>query len=447
MAEYDVFLSHNSADRVAVEELARRLVKANIRPWLDKWNLIPGEPWQEAIEEALDDCQTVAVFLGPTGIGPWENEEMRSALEDRVRDKSRRVIPVLLPGAPDPQERPLPRFLRRLTWVDFRDGLDDADAFHWLVSGIKGEAPGPIVGPTQPAQSEVVLPAKQEDDVIARLEHFNLKDETDPAFGINDLTRDLLQIRRSLNQIGYMEVQRATSSTIFLAIPLTSVKPDAVVVVKTARALFQFDRWYDVNRLGPRYYAREIFPLSSARTRTVRREVVVEQAYDRAEENLLIGSLRINQFGEVAYATCFRTFGEFVEGPRIFRLGAIVNLFWSFLCLTWEFYESIGYAGSTRVCVAMVNTKDSLLGHFAKGWSEPYQPGYRGRFVGQSEDEVCRDPNLLICKDTDFTTFQPKVEPDVVYQVAEEIALAYNQPEARCFEPNTRKLMEFKLHN
>jgi len=43
---YDVFLSHNSADKPAVEELARRLVKEGIQPWLDKWNLIPGEPWQ-----------------------------------------------------------------------------------------------------------------------------------------------------------------------------------------------------------------------------------------------------------------------------------------------------------------------------------------------------------------------------------------------------------------
>ena len=49
---YHVFLSHNSADKPAVEELARRLVKAGIQPWLDTWNLIPGEPWQEAIAAA-----------------------------------------------------------------------------------------------------------------------------------------------------------------------------------------------------------------------------------------------------------------------------------------------------------------------------------------------------------------------------------------------------------
>lgn len=140
--EYDVFLSHNSVDKPVVEIIARQLVDAGIRPWLDKWNLIPGEPWQEGLEEALDACPIVAVFLGPKGISPWENEEMRSALEERVRDRSRRVIPVLLPGAPVPQDRSLPRFLRRLTWVDFRRGLADEEAFQRLVAGIRGVAPG-----------------------------------------------------------------------------------------------------------------------------------------------------------------------------------------------------------------------------------------------------------------------------------------------------------------
>ncbi|MBN1810434.1 MAG: hypothetical protein JXA14_01205 [Anaerolineae bacterium] len=39
--------------------------------------------------------------------------------------------------------RHLLRFLSRLTWVDFRSGLDDADAFHRFVFGIRGVAPGP----------------------------------------------------------------------------------------------------------------------------------------------------------------------------------------------------------------------------------------------------------------------------------------------------------------
>ncbi|MFX1554489.1 MAG: TIR domain-containing protein [Promethearchaeota archaeon] len=141
---YDVFLSHNSDDKPAVEYLAQRLrQEAELKPFLDKWHLVPGEPWQEALEEALDQSRTCAVFLGPGGLSPWENEEMRSALETRVREPAFRVIPVLLPDTQMPEKRELPRFLRRLTWVDFRGGLDDADAFDRLVSGIKGIAPGP----------------------------------------------------------------------------------------------------------------------------------------------------------------------------------------------------------------------------------------------------------------------------------------------------------------
>jgi hypothetical protein len=50
---HHVFLSYNSTDRSAVDDLARRLVREGIDPWLDQWNLIPGNAWQPAIERAL----------------------------------------------------------------------------------------------------------------------------------------------------------------------------------------------------------------------------------------------------------------------------------------------------------------------------------------------------------------------------------------------------------
>jgi hypothetical protein len=144
MTKYDVFLSHNSADKPVVEAIARRLRElAHLEPFLDKWHLVPGEPWQEALEEAIDASRTCAVFLGPAGMGSWENEEMGAALDIRVRQPAFRVIPVLLPSASLPERGRLPRFLSRLTWVDFRPGLDDPDAFHRFVCGIRGVAPGP----------------------------------------------------------------------------------------------------------------------------------------------------------------------------------------------------------------------------------------------------------------------------------------------------------------
>ena len=160
---YDVFLSHNSADKPSVEQLARRLLDAGIKPWLDSWNLVPGDPWQEGLEEALDTCASCAVFLGPSGVGPWHNEELRVALDRRARDRARqfRVIPVLLPGADPADPNTLPRFLSRMTWVDFRSGLDDAEAFRRLLAGIRGVAPGPSASPTMASSLQADSSASQ----------------------------------------------------------------------------------------------------------------------------------------------------------------------------------------------------------------------------------------------------------------------------------------------
>ena len=133
MTIYDLFLSHASDDKPEVEALARRLREDGLEPFLDKWHLVPGEPWQEALEDALESSRTCAVFVGGK-LGPWQNVEMRDALDERVRNEDFRVIPVLLPGAFKPGRKGLPRFLRRLTWVEFRSGLDDEDAYHRLLS-------------------------------------------------------------------------------------------------------------------------------------------------------------------------------------------------------------------------------------------------------------------------------------------------------------------------
>ena len=142
-ARFDVFLSHSRYDKPFVEDLARRLEnEAGLTVWLDEWHLIPGEPWQEGIETALDQCQAYAICIGPSGFGAWHHEEMRLALSARVLDTKRRVIPVLLPGCDPDNLTELPRFLAQLTWIDFRGGLDDQASFNRLVAGIRGVPPG-----------------------------------------------------------------------------------------------------------------------------------------------------------------------------------------------------------------------------------------------------------------------------------------------------------------
>src|ERR1019366_3423470 len=151
--KFHVFLSHNSADKPAVEELARRLKAEGMEPWLDKWHLIPGDPWQPAIEEVLAECASCAVFIGAGGIGTWQDEEMRAAINRRVTmcrtadTKDRfRVIPVLLPGVARPERSLLPAFLVSTTWVEFRATLDEAEPLRRLVCGIRGVEPGDAPG-------------------------------------------------------------------------------------------------------------------------------------------------------------------------------------------------------------------------------------------------------------------------------------------------------------
>ena len=146
MKKTSVFLSHNSSDKAAVETIAAKLNQAiDIEPWLDKWNLIPGDPWQEALEDALSECDVCIVFIGSSGIGPWQNEEMRDAINSRVtKEKGKfRVIPVLLPNSQREERGKLPAFLTRSTWVEFNDSLENENAYYLLLCGIRGVAPGP----------------------------------------------------------------------------------------------------------------------------------------------------------------------------------------------------------------------------------------------------------------------------------------------------------------
>jgi hypothetical protein len=55
-APYDVFVSYNWRDREAVERVARALRESGLNAFLDRWYLVPGEPWQRALETARGPC-------------------------------------------------------------------------------------------------------------------------------------------------------------------------------------------------------------------------------------------------------------------------------------------------------------------------------------------------------------------------------------------------------
>ena len=134
--DYDVFLCHNSADKVEVIVIAQKLKTREILPWLDAWELRPGERWQRALEQQLKRVKSAAVFVGEKGLGPWQDHEQEAFIREFVRRKCP-VIPVILPGCPEVPELPLS--LEGFHWVDFRKS--DPDPFDQLVFGITGNRP------------------------------------------------------------------------------------------------------------------------------------------------------------------------------------------------------------------------------------------------------------------------------------------------------------------
>ncbi len=131
---FDVFLAHNSKDKPLVRTLMRELRRRGLSVWLDEEHLLPGRPWLDAIQIAIDAARSAAVLVGDEGLGPWEKAEVRLLLQGMV-SRELPVIPVLLPGGPSAEELPL--FLSQLLCVDMRSGLEPA-SLDRLERGIRG---------------------------------------------------------------------------------------------------------------------------------------------------------------------------------------------------------------------------------------------------------------------------------------------------------------------
>ncbi len=138
--KFDVFLSHNSKDKAAVEKIAKQLKAVGLRPWLDKWNLSGGDTIEDALEQAIKTIPCAALCFGPADVGAWHILEIRAYVAAWAKKKAR-MIPVILPGVQEVPELPL--FVQQTLWVDMRDWeKEESDGFYQLVCGILARAPG-----------------------------------------------------------------------------------------------------------------------------------------------------------------------------------------------------------------------------------------------------------------------------------------------------------------
>lgn len=107
------FLSHASEDKEDfVEPLARELAEMGVAPWLDIWEIRPGDSLvKKLFEEGLDTVDAVIVVVSKSSAAKaWVREELDAAVVRRITS-SVRLIPVRLDGAP------IPAPIQHLVWI------------------------------------------------------------------------------------------------------------------------------------------------------------------------------------------------------------------------------------------------------------------------------------------------------------------------------------------
>lgn len=137
---FELFVSYASRDHQAVVSLVEVLEKQEgLKSFVDRYYLVPGRPWPQALERALASSGAVAVCIGPGELGRWQQREMNWALDRQARQPKLPVIPVLLPGA---DLESLPGFLAQNTWVDLRGGVADPERVAILAGAARCRPPG-----------------------------------------------------------------------------------------------------------------------------------------------------------------------------------------------------------------------------------------------------------------------------------------------------------------
>lgn len=130
----DVFFSYNNADEALVLEVYTRVIARGLTVWLDKPNMRVGFPWIRKMEEAITTSASAAILIGLAGIGPTQQLEVQKCIEEYTK-RQIPIIPVLLPGAPAPQN--LTHFLSGFQAVSMQGGITD-EGVERLVWGVLG---------------------------------------------------------------------------------------------------------------------------------------------------------------------------------------------------------------------------------------------------------------------------------------------------------------------
>jgi hypothetical protein len=260
--------------------------------------------------------------------------------------------------------------------------------------------------------------------VASRLAELSLDDESKEGFGENRFTGGVARLD--------------SRYVVIAAIPLDKVSCAQTNVLKAARSMLEWDKWYrpTPGDLPPRYWPDKIF--RPPRPRHSGQNAVFWE--DRGFGMTSVRSrLVITDRAEVFFVSSDGA--KFVtrldNGTGVFVLGRIVADCWKLSGLVAQLYSDIGHEGQGHLCVALIGTEGTVLGGFADGYSEPLEEQRWGWDNLDERDWTCHAPNVKYCNTVNVLAMEPKKLPEFVHEFAEAISLAYNYDSPLCFDKKT----------
>ena len=135
--QWDVFLSHATADKDFVRPIARRLSEDGITLWIDEESLAPGDHVLGEIEAGIQRSQILVFFASHASIGSaWASLERQSAMFRDPLNKARRFVTVRI------DDIVLPDVLKGFKYIDWKS-LGDEVAYKMLLSVCPVRTSGP----------------------------------------------------------------------------------------------------------------------------------------------------------------------------------------------------------------------------------------------------------------------------------------------------------------
>lgn len=110
-----IFFSYSRVDSEFALGLGDKLRSAGCNIWLDQMDIAPGRSWDDEIEKALRECQTVLVILSPNSVASQNvKDEISYALK-----KSKRILTIMY------LECEVPFRIDRVQRIDFTKSYDE----------------------------------------------------------------------------------------------------------------------------------------------------------------------------------------------------------------------------------------------------------------------------------------------------------------------------------